>query len=52
MSRQELSKAQVILLAVMLSMSIVTTAMAFATSVWCERDLAKRGISIEEILSK
>ena len=49
---RELSKAQVILLAVMLSMSIISTAMAFATSVWCERDLAKRGISIEEILSK
>lgn len=49
---RELSKAQVILLAVMLSMSIITTTMAVASSVWCEYDLAKRGISIEELLKK
>lgn len=50
--RKELSKAQVTLLAVMLSMTILTNLVAWGTAVWCERDLAKRGISIEEILKK
>ena len=49
---RELSKAQVTLLAVMLSMTILTNLVAWGTAVWCERDLAQRGISIEEILKK
>ena len=50
--RKELSKAQVTLLAVMLSMAILANLAAWGSAVWCERDLAQRGISIEEILKK
>ncbi|MBQ3170933.1 MAG: hypothetical protein IJB53_03325 [Mailhella sp.] len=52
MQRQELSNAQAIVLAVMLSMAILANLAAWGSAVWCERDLAKRGISIEEILKK
>lgn len=40
------------ILCVMTALCLVANIAAFASGVWCERDLEKQGISIERILAE
>ena len=47
-----MTKFQRRILAILSVLCALVTIAAFGSAVWCERDLEKRGISIEELLKK